>query len=41
MQLIEWFVSQPAFIQSIFPEFMNGIGADEGDLSILQVAYCQ
>lgn len=41
MQLIEWFVSQPAFIQSIFPEFMNGIGRDEGDLSILQVAYCQ
>ncbi len=41
MQLIEWFVSQPTFIQSIFPEFMNGIGADKGDLSILQVAYCQ
>lgn len=41
MQLIEWFVSQPAFIRSIFPEFMDGIGADEGDLSILQAAYCQ
>lgn len=41
MQLIEWFVSQPAFIQSIFPEFLNGIGTDDGDLSILQTAYCQ
>ena len=41
MQLIEWFVSQPAFIQSIFPEFMSGIEADQGDLSILSVVYCQ
>lgn len=41
MQMIEWFVSQPAFIQSIFPEFMSGIGTDEGDLSILSAVYCQ
>lgn len=41
MQLIEWFVSQPAFIRSVFPEFINGIEADGGDLSILQAAYCQ
>lgn len=41
IQLLEWFVSQPAFIQSIFPEFINGIGSDKEDLSILQVACCQ
>lgn len=41
VQLIGWFVSQPAFIQSIFPEFMDRIGADEGDTSILSVEYCQ
>jgi len=41
MQLIEWFVSQPGFIQSVFTEFMNGIGIDKEDLSILQAAYCQ
>lgn len=41
MQLIGWFVSQPAFIQSIFPGFMSGIAQDEGDLSILPVEYCQ
>ena len=37
MQLTEWFVSQPAFIQFIFPEFMNGIGIVERDLSILRL----
>ena len=41
MQLIGWVVSQPAFIQSIFPGFINDIGVDQGDLSILQTAYCQ
>lgn len=41
MQLVEWFVSQPLFIQSIFPEFMNDICIDKGELSILQAAYCQ
>lgn len=41
MQLIEWFISQSAFIQSVFPEFMNGFGADKGNLSILSVVYCQ
>lgn len=41
MQLIGWFVSQPAFIRAIFPEFMNGIGVDGEDSSILSVAYCQ
>lgn len=35
------FVSQPAFIQSMFPEFMSGIGVDKDDLSILQTVYCQ
>lgn len=37
MQLIERFVSQSAFIQSIFPGFMNDIEADERNLSILQL----
>ena len=41
MRLIGWVVSQPAFIQSIFPGFINDIGVDQGDLSILQTAYCQ
>lgn len=41
MQLIGWFVSQPAFIQAIFPEFIWDIGVGEGDASILSAAYCQ
>lgn len=41
MQLIGWFVSQPAFIRAIFPEFMSDIGIDEEDSSILSVAFCQ
>ena len=40
-QLIGWFVSQPAFIRAIFPEFMSGIGVDEEDSTILSVACCQ
>lgn len=41
IQLIEWFVSQPAFIQAIFPEFIWDIGADDGDVAVLTAAYCQ
>lgn len=29
------------FILLVFPEFLNGIGTDDRDLSILQTAYCQ
>ena len=41
IQLIEWFVSQPAFIQAIFPGFIWDIGADDGDASVLTATYCQ
>lgn len=40
-QLIGWFVSQPAFIQAIFPEFIVDIGIDDGDTSVLSAVYCQ
>ena len=41
MQFIEWFVSQPVFIQSICPEFVCDIDGDDGAISILSAAYCQ
>jgi len=41
VQLIGWFVSQPTFIQAIFPEFIWDIGADVGKASILPDACCQ
>ena len=41
IQLMEWFVSQPAFIRAIFPEFIGDIGADDEEASILSAAYCQ
>lgn len=41
MQFIEWFVSQPVFIQSIFPEFVCDMDGDDGTISILSAAYCQ
>ena len=41
IQLIEWFVSQPAFIQAIFPGFIWDIDVDDGDVSILSATYCQ
>lgn len=41
MQLVGWFVSQPAFIRAIFPEFIWGIGAGDEDISTLSAAYCQ
>ncbi|MCI9359144.1 MAG: hypothetical protein HFH59_16995 [Lachnospiraceae bacterium] len=41
IQLIEWFVSQPAFIQSVFPEFVKYIGADEAEYAVLAATYCQ
>ncbi len=31
MQLIDWFVSQPAFIRAIFPEFIWNIDAYDGE----------
>lgn len=41
IQFIEWFVSQPAFIQAIFPGFILDIDADDGEVSALTAAYCQ
>lgn len=41
IQLIGWFVSQPAFIPSIFPEFSEYIGVDEGHCAVLKAEYCQ
>ena len=41
IQFIEWFVSQPAFIQAIFPGFILDINADDGEVSALTAAYCQ
>lgn len=41
MQFIDWFVSQPFFIQSIFPEFVCDIAGDDGAISILSAAYRQ
>ncbi len=38
VQLIEWFVSQPTFIQAIFPEFIWVIDVN---VSTLSAAYCQ
>ena len=40
MQLVEWFVSQLAFIRSIFPGFLNDICVDKEELSILQATFC-
>jgi len=41
VQFIEWFVSQSAFIQAIFPEFIWVIDVDDGDVGTLSAAYCQ
>ncbi len=41
VQLIGWFVSKPAFIRAVFPEFLKCIGADEGECAVLDAAYCQ
>lgn len=41
MQLIGWFVSQPAFIQAIFHGFIWEIGENDGDAPVLSAAYCQ
>ncbi len=40
IHLIGWFVSQQAFIQAMFPEFICDIDADDGDMPTLSAAYC-
>lgn len=39
--LVEWFVFQPAFIRSVFPEFLKYIGSDEGEDAVLAAIYRQ
>ncbi len=41
VQLIGWFISQPAFIQALFPGFICDIDVDDGYVCNLQAAYCQ
>lgn len=41
IQLVGWFVSQPAFIRAVFPGFLECIGADEEECAVLAAACCQ